>query len=204
MCREQEQIRRAKEGDPAAFEALVTAYEAKMYHLALRYLGSREDAQDAVQEIFLRVYRFLDSFQQQSSFSTWIYRIGVNVCRDLYLQKHRRGEQSLESSNDEEQSPAEEIADLRYAPEDHAEKQELRELVQKALLSLPAPQKEILLLRDIQGLSYEEIAAALSMELGTVKSRIARARKNLQKKLLQNGNILAYFPSKNMEGGERE
>lgn len=204
MRSEQEQIRLAREGDPAAFEALVTAYEVKMYHLALRYLGSREDAQDAVQEIFLRVYRFLDSFQQQSSFSTWIYRIGVNVCRDLYLQKSRRGEQPMETGEGDGQSPAEEIADSRYAPEVRPEQRELRELVWKALLSLPAQQKEILLLRDLQGLSYEEIAAALSMELGTVKSRIARARKNLQKKLLQNGNIRDYFPSKDMEGGKRE
>lgn len=204
MRSEQEQIRLAREGDTAAFEALVTAYEVKMYHLALRYLGSREDAQDAVQEIFLRVYRFLDSFQQQSSFSTWLYRIGVNVCRDMYLRKSRRGEQPMETGEEDDRSRGEEIADLRYAPEEHAEKQELRELVWNTLLSLPASQKEILLLRDVQGLSYEAIAAALSVELGTVKSRIARARKNLQKKLLQNGNIRDYFPSKDMEGGKRE
>lgn len=201
MEHEREWLRLAAEGDMQAFEALVSAYEGKLYHLAFRYLGNREDAEDAVQEIFLRVFRFLGTFQQQSSFSTWIYRIGVNVCRDIYLQKIRRREQPMEQGEDGE--PAQDIPDTRYTPEEQAERQELRELVWQGLLSLPQAQKEILLLRDMQGLTYEEIAETLSLGLGTVKSRIARARENLHKKLLQNGNIRDYFPSNSMEGGKR-
>ena len=107
MTEEQTLIRLARAGDGPAFEALVTAYETRLYQLAFRYLGHREDALDAVQETFLRVYRFLGGFQEQSSFSTWIYRIAINVCRDLSLQRSRRGEQPLERGEDGEPSPAE-------------------------------------------------------------------------------------------------
>ena len=197
MTDEQTLIRLARAGDGPAFEALVTAYETRLYQLAFRYLGHREDALDAVQETFLRVYRFLGGFQEQSSFSTWIYRITINVCRDLSLQRSRRGEQG-------EPSPAETLPDLRYAPEARLEQQELRRAILQGLHALPRAQKEILLLREVQGLSYEEIGAALSLGPGTVRSRLARAREALRKKLLQSGNIFDFSPSNPMKGGKSE
>lgn len=204
MTDEQTLIRLARAGDGPAFEALVTAYETRLYQLAFRYLGHREDALDAVQETFLRVYRFLGGFQEQSSFSTWIYRIAINVCRDLSLQRSRRAERPLERGEDGEPSPAETLPDLRYAPETRLEQQELRRAILQGLHALPRAQKEILLLREVQGLSYEEIGAALSLGPGTVRSRLARAREALRKKLLQSGNIFDFSPSNPMKGGKSE
>lgn len=204
MTEEQTLIRLAKAGDEPAFEALVTAYEARLYQLAFRYLGHREDALDAVQETFLRVYRFLGGFQEKSSFSTWIYRIAINVCRDLSLQRSRRAEQPLERGEGEEPSPAELLPDLRYAPETRLEQLELQQAILQGLRALPRAQKEILLLREVQGLSYEEIGAALSLGPGTVRSRIARAREALRKKLLQSGNIFDFPPSNHLKGGKSE
>ena len=86
MSSEKELVQQAKAGDRNAFAALVSAYETKIYNLALRYLGNREDAMDASQEVFLRVFRFLPGFQEESGFSTWIYRIGVNVCKDMLVK----------------------------------------------------------------------------------------------------------------------
>ena len=204
MSSEKALVQRAKAGDHDAFAALVTAYESKIYNLALRYLGNREDAMDASQEIFLRVYRFLPGFQEESGFSTWIYRIGVNVCKDLLIRRGRRNEQPLEVPDEESESRPIEVADQRYNPEEVLEGAELRKSLSDAISSLPEQQREIIVLRDIQGLSYEEIATVLSLEAGTVKSRISRARENLRKKLLQNGNIFAFSSSKVSKGGKTD
>ncbi len=200
---EAELVRQAQAGEPAAFEALVTAYENKIYNLALRYLGSRDDAEDASQEVFLRVFRFLPGFHEESSFSTWIYRIAVNVCKDMLKAKSQRAEQPLEQDNGDEEESVIQIPDSRYEPETVVSDKEQREILCKAILSLPEPQREILILRDVRGLSYDEIAEVLSLEIGTVKSRIARARENLRKKLLQNGNIFHFSSSKDMKGGSQ-
>lgn len=130
--------------------------------------------------------------------------IAINVCRDLSLQRSRRGEQPLERGEDGEPSPAETLPDLRYAPETRLEQQELRRAILQGLHALPRAQKEILLLREVQGLSYEEIGAALSLGPGTVRSRLARAREALRKKLLQSGNIFDFSPSNPMKGGKSE
>lgn len=202
MLSEKDLVRLARAGDQSAFEALVTAYEKKIYNLSLRYLGNREDAMDASQEVFLRVYRFLNGFQEESSFSTWIYRIGVNVCKDILTQKKRRAEQSLEMQDEDDESRTVEIADERYDPEILYSGRELQDALCTAITELPPKLREILLLRDVHGLSYEEIGEALSLESGTVKSRLARARENLRKKLLQNGNISGNAPSNLTKGGE--
>lgn len=199
MPDEQELVRLARAGDRNAFEALVTAYEGKIYRLAFRYLGNREDAEDASQEVFLRVFRFLEGFQEESSFSTWIYRIGINVCKDIFEQKHRRLEQPMEEGGEE--GEAREIPDSRFAPEEAYSEKELQDVLNKAILALPTNAREILLLRDLNGLSYEEIGRVLSLERGTVKSRLARARESLRKKLLQNGNISGLSPSKSVKRG---
>jgi len=205
MSSEKALVQQAKAGDRNAFAALVTAYESKIYNLALRYLGNREDAMDASQEVFLRVYRFLPGFQEESGFSTWIYRIGVNVCKDILSKQSRRNEQSIETEDDDgEERRTIDIVDCRYAPEQILENAELRRTLSAAITDLPEPQREVIVLRDIQGLSYDEIAKVLSLEPGTVKSRLSRARENLRKKLLQNGNIFGFSASKLTKGGKTD
>ena len=204
MSEEKELVRQAKAGSATAFEALVTAYESKIYNLSLRYLGNREDAMDASQEVFLRVFRFLPGFQEESGFSTWIYRIAVNVCKDALVQRAKRTEQPLEYQNEDEESRILEIPDERYRPEELVEQSELKGLLADAILTLPEQQRQMIIMRDVQGLRYEEIGEILSLELGTVKSRISRAREKLRKKLLQNGNNLGYLPSKEAKGGKSD
>ena len=204
MPGERELVQQAKAGDRAAFAGLVSAYEGKIYNLALRYLGSREDAMDASQEVFLRVFRFLPGFQEESVFSTWIYRIGVNVCKDMLHRRLKRAEQPLEVPDEEDEGRPVDVPDLRYDPERIMEGVELRQALSDAILALPEQQREIIILRDIRGLSYEEIALALALEAGTVKSRLFRARENLRKKLLQNGNIFGVSVSKPVKGGKSD
>ena len=204
MSSEKALVQQAKAGDRNAFAALVSAYESKVYNLALRYLGNREDAMDASQEVFLRVFRFLPGFQEESGFSTWIYRIGVNVCKDMLAKQSKRNEQSIEVEDEDDERRTIDIVDCRYAPEQILENAELRTMLSKAIASLPEQQREVIVLRDIQGLSYEEIAGVLSLESGTVKSRLSRARENLRKKLLQNGNIFGFSASKLSKGGKTD
>ena len=204
MSSEKVLVQHAKAGDRNAFAALVSAYETKIYNLALRYLGNREDAMDASQEVFLRVFRFLPGFQEESGFSTWIYRIGVNVCKDMLAKQSRRNEQSLEVEDEDDEQRTMELADHRYTPEQIVENAELRSVLSEAIAALPDQQREVIVLRDIQGLSYDENSNVLSLESGTVKSRLSRARENLRKKLLQNGNIFGFSASKRMKGGETD
>ena len=204
MSSEKALVQKAKAGDRDAFAALVSAYEGKIYNLALRYLGNREDAMDASQEVFLRVFRFLPGFQEESGFSTWIYRIGVNVCKDMLAKRAKRGELSLELPGEEEDYRTAEVADSRYDPEAIVEQADLRGSLAEAIGQLPQQQREMIVLRDIQGLSYEEIGQVLSLESGTVKSRLSRARENLRKKLLQSGNIFGVSPSKLSKGGKTD
>lgn len=204
MSSEKALVQKAKAGDRDAFAALVSAYEGKIYNLALRYLGNREDAMDASQEVFLRVFRFLPGFQEESGFSTWIYRIGVNVCKDMLAKRTKRGELPLEIPDEEEDYRTAEVADSRYDPEAIVEQADLRESLAEAIGQLPQQQREMIVLRDIQGLSYEEIGQVLSLEAGTVKSRLSRARENLRKKLLQSGNIFGVSPSKLSKGGKTD
>lgn len=204
MSSEKALVQKAKAGDRDAFAALVSAYEGKIYNLALRYLGNREDAMDASQEVFLRVFRFLPGFQEESGFSTWIYRIGVNVCKDMLAKRAKRGELSLELPDEEEDYRTAEVADSRYDPEAIVEQADLRESLAEAIGQLPQQQREMIVLRDIQGLSYEEIGQVLSLEAGTVKSRLSRARENLRKNLLQSGNIFDVSPSKLSKGGKTD
>ena len=204
MSNEKALVQQAKAGDRNAFAALVSAYEGKIYNLALRYLGNREDAMDASQEVFLRVFRFLPGFQEESGFSTWIYRIGVNVCKDMLVKRNKRNELSLELPDDEDDYRTVEVSDERYDPQAIVEQSDLRESLASAIAELPQQQREMIVLRDIQGLSYEEIGQVLCLESGTVKSRLSRARENLRKKLLQSGNIFGASPSKLSKGGKTD
>ena len=189
-------VERAREGDSAAFEKLVLLYERKVYATAFRYTGNEHDAMDVSQEVFIRVFRFLNTFNLESSFSTWIYRITVNACKDFIRKRTARGELPLEIADEESGDYTVEISDSTYDPVEIYEQAELRQEIQQAIDSLPPSYKEIVVLRDLGGLSYDEISQELSIEIGTVKSRLSRAREKLRNFLLQNGNKPFSFRSK--------
>ena len=204
MTREQELtiIRRVQHGDVNAFELLVAAYEKNVFNVAMQMLGNREDAQDMAQEAFLKAYSSLSSFRGDSKFSSWLYRIVANVCMDFRRRQSRRPSSSLTVEDEEGETLELDIADESQSPEALLERKLTREAVRRGLASLPDEQRQILLLREIQGLSYEEIGEAMNLEPGTVKSRIFRARKKLCAFLLQDGNIPDSISSRNSRGSD--
>ncbi|MDO4815511.1 MAG: sigma-70 family RNA polymerase sigma factor [Bacillota bacterium] len=198
-------IQTVLEGDVNAFEVLVTKYEKTVYNLALRMTGNAEDAADMTQETFFKAFRSLKSYRGESRFSVWLYRICSNVCLDLLRSKSRKPHSSLTAENDEGEEAELEIPDGAQGPEEQLLSSLTRDAIQRGLDSLPAEQKEILLLREISGLSYEEISLATGLELGTVKTRIFRARKRLCAFLIDDGNIPEKYASvKNREVKQRE
>lgn len=189
-------------GHTDAFEDIVRAYEKNVYNIALRLCGDREDALDIAQESFLKVYRSLHLFRGEGRFSVWLYRIVSNTALDYLRARSRRAEDSLTVEDADGESSEREIADLSAAPEALLERKLTRQAVQRCLLRLPEDQRKILLLREIEGFSYEEIGRILSLESGTVKSRIFRARKKLCEILSADGNISVPSSSKEGRGGE--
>ena len=188
---EQELVRAAAGGDTEAFERLVRTYENKIYHLALRMCGSADEAADIAQEAFLAAWRGLPSFRGEAGFATWLYRLTSNAAIDyLRRQKNQRGDMALD---DEELGL--DAVDSGPGPQETAEGSELRSAVAAGLNQLSEGHRQVLVLREIQGLSYEEIASVLELDIGTVKSRISRARSSLRKILLENGNLSGYLPS---------
>jgi RNA polymerase sigma-70 factor (ECF subfamily) len=204
LTREQELtiIRRVQHGDVNAFELLVAAYEKNVFNVALQMVGNREDAQDMAQEAFLKAYNSLPSFRGDSKFSSWLYRIVSNVCLDFKRRQGRRPSSSLTVEDDEGETLELDIADESQSPEALLERKLTREAVRRGLQELPDEQRQILLLREIQGMSYEEIGEAMGLEEGTVKSRIFRARKKLCAFLLKDGNIPDSIASRNPRGSD--
>ena len=203
MTQEQELllIRRVQAGETEAFEDLVRAHEKTVYNLALRMTGNPQDAEDMAQEAFLKAYRSLPEFRGESKFSVWLYRIVSNVCLDHLRRQSRRPAVSLTTEDEEGEAQQWDVPDESLSPERLLEQKLTREAVQKGLRQLPEEQRQILLLREIKGLSYEEIGEILALEPGTVKSRIFRARKRLCAFLLQEGNIPEEFTSNSARGG---
>lgn len=172
-----ELVRAAAGGDEDAFAQLVALHEKKVYNLALRMCGDPEDAWDAAQEAFLSAWRGLPSFRGEAGFSTWLYRLTSNAAIDLLRRnKRQRGEASLDDEN-----LGIDAVDRAPSPQEQAEAAELRGAVTAGLFRLSDAHRQALILREVQGLSYEEIAAALAVDMGTVKSRISRARSALRK-----------------------
>ena len=193
---DRELVEKAKEGDQNAFERLVLSNQNKVYGLALRLVNDREEAADLAQEAFVKAWQGLASFQGESSFSTWVYRLTTNLCIDwLRRQKRREGVERLVSLDDEESGWAE-PADWESDPQLLLEKSERGRALAWGLIRLPDWQRRVLVLRELSGLSYQEISDALDIDLGTVKSRIARARLSLRKILLEDGNFFDSPPSK--------
>lgn len=201
MTRQEERslIRRINAGEPELFELLVVEHQKIVYNLALRMLRHPEDAQDCAQEAFIKAYRSLPLFRGDAAFSSWLYRLTTNVCLDFLRKKKRREEQSL-TFEDEQAQPLEyAVADERFDPQQELEKKELRRAVRQGLEELPEDFREVILLREVAGLSYEEIGRQLSLEPGTVKSRLFRARKKLAHYLTAGGNISVRSASEGKE-----
>lgn len=179
-------VERLRARDESAFEELVSRHERELYHLAHRLLGDHEEALDATQEVFLRVFRGLPSFRGQATLRTWIWGIALNVCRTRLgsaqrrLQRNRTSLLTLDGEGDECPLP---LPDPSPGPEQFAYGRELRNALERALAALSAEHREVVVLRDVQGLEYEEMAAVLGCALGTVKSRLGRARAALRQAL---------------------
>jgi RNA polymerase sigma-70 factor (ECF subfamily) len=174
----------ARQGDTKAFSELIRRYEAKIYRLALHITQNREDAEDVLQETFLKSYEHLDQFQGNSKFYTWIVRIAVNQA----LMKLRKRKTDRSVSIDEgidtgEDTVVREIAAWDENPEQRYSREELGEILDNAVQSLAAPYRTVFILRDIEELSTEETAEALDLSIPAVKSRLLRARLQLREKL---------------------
>ena len=174
--REKNLIARASEGDASAFNQLMEMHERRMYAVALRMCANREDAQDCLQEAMLRVYRAIGSFKGQSTFSTWLYRITMNTCLDELRRKKNKQSASLDNLLDQGWAPT----DTAASPEKHALMREMRGQLVKSINELPEDMRAAIVLRDIQGFAYDEIAEMLETNVGTIKSRISRGREKLR------------------------
>ncbi len=178
-------LQRCRQGDTAAFTQLVSMHERMVFGLAARILGDAEEAKDLAQEVFLQVYRTLSRFEGRSSVKTWIYRIVVNHChnRQRFWRRRKRDQaRALEelTARDEARIAASHPAGDPF--EDLARRERAR-LVQRALGELSFEQRTILILREVEGMSCEEIGVALSLPIGTVKSRLARGREALRQRM---------------------
>jgi len=190
-------VRRAQTGDQDAFAELVRLYQRPIYNLAFRMTGNPEDAEELAQTAFVNAWRGLPRFQEDASFFTWLYRLATNACIDfLRHEKRRYAVLQTVSLDDEERQATAMLPDYRNAPEEMALKRDLHETLNKAIGALSFEHREILIQREIDGLSYQEIAELLDLELGTVKSRIARARLALRRILEDDGN---YFERSSSE-----
>lgn len=179
-------IQKAKQGDLTAFEELILKHEKIVYNVALRMMNHSEDAKDISQEVFLKAYRNIANFDERSAFSTWLYRITTNTCIDE--MRKRKGKQSYsleEELENEDGTMQRQIADEGDTPEESLLREERKSEILQALENLSAEHKAAVVLRDVKGLSYEEISEILDLSLGTVKSRISRARNQLKTEILK-------------------
>lgn len=180
-------VKRAKEKDLFAFEELVRIHQNRVFALCLQLLGNRDDAQDLAQEAFIRAFKALDSFRNEADFGTWLHRIAVNTCLN-----HRRKNGGRQPLSLDEPYQSENGGEVRHevASEDGdplraLEEKEFRALVQVALKGLSEEHRSVLVLREIEGYSYEEVARMLGCSLGTVKSRLSRAREVMRRKMTE-------------------
>lgn len=198
---EEQLIRRAQQGDNGAFEELLLLHQKKVYNLCLRMSANPDDALDLSQEAFLRAWRSLGQYQFEANFSTWLFRLTSNICIDFLRRKKRRQETSLTESYDDSDEGAElSVPDAQPGPEQQAMTNETKIELARAMEQLSPEHREILQLRVIENLQYEQIADILGVRVGTVKSRLARARLSFRK-ILKAGN---YFDSASSEPVEGE
>jgi RNA polymerase sigma-70 factor (ECF subfamily) len=179
----------AQRGDVESFNALIRLYEGRVYNLCFRMLGDADSAADAAQDAFLSAFRNLRGFRG-GSFRSWMLRIATNTCYDVLRARKRRPAVSLDAeTDDEDDSSPLQVADGAESPTDFALRRELAQAIQRGLDALPEDQRVILVLSDIEGLAYEEIAEVTNTNLGTVKSRLSRGRARLRD-ILKAGELL--------------
>ena len=183
-------IRRAQAGELAPFNALVIRHQDAVYSLAVRFLGNREAAEDATQEAFIRAYRAIGTFRGDR-FRSWLFSIVANVARDELRRRKRRPQRSLDEARDDPDRPSLDPVDTGPSPESEAVRGDLRAALERALQELPEEWRLIVVLSDVHGLSCEEIAARFDIPLGTVKSRLSRARGRLRDLLREAGELPA-------------
>lgn len=184
MKTERELIRRAAQGDAAAFETLAETYQGPVYRLALRMCGNPHDAEEIAQEALLRCWQGLPGFRGEAAFSSWLYRLTTNAAVDLLRRQQRQGDVlPLEDA----------VLPAPDDPQRTAEQAELRDILQRALAELPAEFREIFLLYRMEQLSYGEICAVTGLSPGTVKSRLSRANEKLRKILTESGNLSGEY-----------
>jgi RNA polymerase sigma-70 factor (ECF subfamily) len=184
-------IRAFQNGEKAAFDTLVLRYQDRVFNLCIRFLGDYHEAEDTAQDVFVKVYNSLKKFRFESSFFTWLYRIAVNSCKNRVNSlefRFRKSNTRTDISDDALKGfERENMADPPSNPASELQNKEMMKILQKAINSLPSDQKAVVILRDIQGMSYEEITDITGFKLGTIKSRLSRARNSLREKL---GDIL--------------
>ena len=198
---ERELVTAAKGGDQNAFETLIRLYEKRVFALTRRLCANPNDAEEAAQEAFLAAWQGLPFFRGDSSFATWLYRLTSNACMDQ-LRREQRHQNAAGPSLDDEEVELPVVA-AEGDPHAAAERRELKEVINAGLQSLPAEYRAVLVLREIHQRSYDEIADILDVDLGTVKSRIARAREALRKRLLEDGNFFEFGASKDTKNKNR-
>jgi RNA polymerase sigma-70 factor (ECF subfamily) len=190
-------VHAAKRGDTSAFEELVRRYDRNVFRIAQHITQNREDAEDVVQEAFLKAYENLERFQENSKFYTWLVRIAVN--ESLMKLRRRRTAKTVSLDEDvqtEEDSVPREVADWSPNPEQLYNQAELKEILGRTIQGLPASFRTVFVLRDVEGLSTEETADALDLSVPAVKSRLLRARLQLRERLDK------YFRKKNAGDGQ--
>lgn len=203
MASEEQLVRRAQQGDNGAFEELLLLHQKKVYNLCLRMSANQDDALDLSQEAFIKAWRSIGQYQFEASFSTWLFRLTSNVCIDFLRRKKRRQETSLTESYDDSDEGAElSLSDSQPLPEQQAITNETKRELAQAMAQLAPDHREILQLRVIEDLPYEQIADILGVRVGTVKSRLARARLSLRK-ILKTGNYSEAASSEPVEGEVR-
>ncbi len=195
MQDERQLIRQAQAGDRDAFEALVHLHQRMVYGLALSLTRSHHDAEEIAQTVFLKTWRGLKGFRGEASLSTWLYRLTRNACTD-----HLRGNQKRSGDRSIEDPDLACLADQAPLPQEVAEQRERQKALLDAIEGLPEEGRAILLLREVEGLSYQEIAQTLGLPLGTVRSRLSRARRALREALLADETWADALPNQK-EGG---
>lgn len=189
---EENLLKKSKSGDVAAFEELMDGYQKKIFNIALRMIGNHEDASELAQEVLIKIYKSIRSFKEEAAFSTWIYRITTNVCLD---ELRKRKNRTMISINEEiavgDGEVSLQIADHGPTPEEILEQKETRKIIENAIGKLSPEHRTVIILRELQNLDYEEISEITKVPVGTVKSRINRARQELRN-ILKNKRELFY------------
>lgn len=182
-------IRQAQKGSLSAFNKLVMAYQGTAYNVAYRVTGNREAAADACQDAFVKAYKAINQYKG-GSFKSWLLRIVTNTCYDHIRYKSRRPATSLDDITENPDEHNTKLVSRAESPEEHALRGELGDLIQQGINQLPEDQRVVLILSDVQGMAYQEIAEIINQPLGTVKSRLSRGRRRLRDFLLEQKELL--------------